>query len=283
LKLARYKYNGKVFKGLVVGDKIRPLREAAPSFFDMDDDQAHALADEERSVSLDRVQLLSPVEAPEKILCVAVNYRLHAREQNLKPPQEPYFFTKFNNALIGNGTPILIPRISMKADWEVELAVIIGKQGKYIDRKQALDHVAGYSVSIDVSFRDLQFPAGWSGASPFGQNWLKGKGLDTSFPLGPWLVTKEEIPDPAKLRLSLTVNGKTKQNATTSEMVFGIPELIEYASAGITLQPGDVISTGTPDGVALFTGDNFLKDGDVIEASIENIGTLRNPVVNETT
>jgi 2-keto-4-pentenoate hydratase/2-oxohepta-3-ene-1,7-dioic acid hydratase in catechol pathway len=276
LKLARYAFGGKTLNGLVVGDQVYELD--VPNLLDGEIDPKSA---SRQGTAIDKVRFLSPVEKPEKILCVAVNYRSHATEQDLKPPEEPYFFTKFGNALSGNGDSIIIPSISKKCDWEVELAVVIGKRGKYINRKDALDYVAGYSVAIDVSYRDLQFSPNWKGSSPFGQNWIKGKGLDTSFPLGPWIVTKDEIPDPQKLSLSLSVNGKAKQHGTTSDMVFGVAALIEYVSSGITLKPGDVISTGTPEGVALFTGDAFLKDGDVIEASITGIGTLRNPVAAE--
>jgi 2-keto-4-pentenoate hydratase/2-oxohepta-3-ene-1,7-dioic acid hydratase in catechol pathway len=142
-----------------------------------------------------------------------------------------------------------------------------------------MDHVAGYAVANDVSFRDLQFSTR-SDKAPvtLGNNWVKGKGLDSSLPLGPWLVTKDEIPDPNDLEISLRVNGEIKQHSKTSDMIFRIDSLIEYVSAGMTLKPGDIISTGTPEGVAVFTGEPFLKDGDVVEATISGIGTLRNPV-----
>ncbi|HUI01792.1 MAG TPA: fumarylacetoacetate hydrolase family protein, partial [Nitrososphaerales archaeon] len=194
----------------------------------------------------------------------------------------PYFFTKFRSALLGPGDQILLPRVSTKVDWEVELAVIIGKGGKYISRDRALDHVAGYTVANDISFRDLQYPPGWpEKLNPLGMNWVKGKALDSSLPLGPWLVTKDEIPDPQNLGLHLRVNGETKQDSSTSDMVFDVATLIEYASAGITLKPGDVISTGTPLGVALWGDRRFLADGDLVEAEVEGIGVLRNPVKRE--
>jgi len=231
---------------------------------------------------LSSVQLLSPVLSPEKILLVAVNYVSHTKEQAVKPPAEPYFFTKFKSSIVGPDQLILIPKISQKPDWEVELAVVVGKEGKYIEKGQALEYVAGYAISNDVSFRDLQFPPGWpERLNPLGQNWVKGKALDSSFPLGPWLVTKDEIPDPQALDLSLSVNGQVRQKSNSKEMIFHIDRLIEYASAGITLKPGDIISTGTPLGVAAFTDQRYLKDGDVVEATIEKIGTLRNPVRSE--
>ena len=230
-------------------------------------------------VPLERVKLLSPIQTPEKILLLAVNYLSHSQEQNVKPPSEPYIFTKFRNALIGPGEPILIPKVSKKVDWEVELAVIIGKTGKYIAKDEAMDYVAGYAVSDDVSFRDFQFATRLpDGKTTLGLNWVKGKGLDSSFPLGPWLVTRDEIPDPHNLDISLSVNGKMKQRSNTRDMIFKIDSLIEHISAGITLKPGDIISTGTPEGVAAFTGEPFLKNGDIVECTIDRIGSLRNPV-----
>ncbi len=233
-------------------------------------------------VPVGSVRLVSPILNPEKILFLAVNYVSHSKEQNVKPPSEPYLFTKFRNAIIGPGEPILIPKVSKKVDWEVELAVIIGKPGKYITKKEAMSHVAGYAIANDVSFRDFQFSTRLpDGKTNLGLNWVKGKGLDSSFPLGPWLVTRDEIHDPHDLEISLSVNGKSMQRSNTGDMIFKIDSLIEYVSAGITLKPGDIISTGTPEGVAEFTGKPFLKDGDIVEGIIERIGTLRNPVKAE--
>lgn len=234
------------------------------------------------SFPLETTKLASPIMHPQKIYCAAVNYLSHSEEQNVKPPIEPYFFTKFANAIIGQGDPILIPRKSRKVDWEVELAVIIGKKGKYISRDKAMEHVAGYTISNDVSYRDLQLPEGYpQKVSPLGQNWIKGKGLDNAFPIGPWLVTSDEIGDLYEKRISLSVNGSIKQDAMLGEMVFKVDRLIEYISDGITLLPGDIISTGTPMGVAVFTGAPFLKEGDIVEAEIEGIGKLWNPVKKE--
>jgi 2-keto-4-pentenoate hydratase/2-oxohepta-3-ene-1,7-dioic acid hydratase in catechol pathway len=233
-------------------------------------------------VRVESIKLLSPILQPEKIFLVAVNYAAHAKEGMHQVPPEPYFFTKFRNALIGPGDPILGPRISNKIDWEAELAVIIGREGKYISKETAMEYVAGYTISNDISFRDHQFPPGWpKKLNTRGQNWVKGKGLDFAFPLGPWLVTTDEIQDPHALDISLAVNGVTKQSSNSREMVFKIDALIEYLSQGITLKPCDIISTGTPEGVAAFTGQPFLKDGDIVEAKISSIGTLRNPVKAE--
>ena len=230
-------------------------------------------------IPLSGVKLGSPVFFPGKIFLAAVNYRAHGKEQDAKPPSSPYFFTKFGNTVVGDGDPILVPRNSKKVDWEVELAVIIGRKGKYVSKAKAMDHVAGYCVSNDVSFRDLQFPPGWpKKLNPLGQNWVLGKGLDNSLPLGPWMVTADELDDLGDLKLKLKVNGVVKQDASTSDMIFSVPELISYLSAGLTLMPGDVISTGTPMGVAVFSGEPYLKPGDYVEASVAGIGTLHNPV-----
>lgn len=235
-----------------------------------------------QGVTLESVRLSSPILSPEKIFCVAENYRAHAREAGGQPAEKPYLFTKFRNTIIGPGDPILIPKISRKADWEAELAVVIGRGGKHIPREQAMDYVAGYTISNDVSFRDLQFPSGWpERLSRLGQNWVEGKGLDNSFPLGPWLVTADEIEDPNDLRVSLLVNGEKKQDSSTADMVFKVDSLIEHISAGITLKSGDIISTGTPPGVSVFTDQRFLQNGDTVEARIEGIGSLCNPVRSE--
>jgi 2-keto-4-pentenoate hydratase/2-oxohepta-3-ene-1,7-dioic acid hydratase in catechol pathway len=298
MKLAHYIKNGETKVGIVKNRLLFDVREASenlaiPILNDLVTiDQllsAGAIGSlqqvEEKvtratsGVPVENVKLLSPIQNPEKILLIAHNYRSHNREQNVDPPTEPYVFAKFRNALIGPGEAILIPKVSKNVDWEVELAVIIGKAGKYIAREDSMNHVAGYAISNDVSFRDFQYSTKLpDGKTTLGLNWMKGKGLDSSFPLGPWLVTKDEIPNPHALEISLSVNGKRKQRANTSDMIFKIEFLIEYISAGITLQPGDVVSTGTPEGVAAATGGPFLKDGDIVEGSIDRIGTLSNPV-----
>ena len=298
MKLAHYVKNGKVGVGIVENEQIFDLKAAAKEvglarlvdagtvdvilsvgLLEELRQAAGKITSTKARVPVGSVRLLSPILDPEKILLVAVNYISHGEEQNVKPPREPYFFTKFRNALIGPEDPVLIPKVSKMVDWEVELAVIIGRTGKYISRKEAMDYVAGYAISNDISFRDFQFsPRSPDGTTRLGLNWVKGKGLDSSFPLGPWLVTKDAVPDPHRLEISLSLNGETKQRSNTGEMVYKIDSLIEYISAGITLRPGDIISTGTPEGVAVFTDQRFLKDGDVIDAKIEGIGTLRNPV-----
>ena len=300
MKLAHYLKGGKVRVGVVDGDTLYDLQETSssaetelvPSGATIDSllvagrlDGLVSRADSltrGRGRAVSKLRLKPPVLSPEKILLVAINYHSHSKEQNIHPPKFPYFFTKFRSALLGPGEPILLPKVSTKVDWEVELAVIIGRGGKYISRERAKEHIAGYTVANDVSFRDLQYPPGWpEKLNPLGMNWVKGKALDSSLPLGPWLVTRDEISDPHALRLRLRVNGETKQDSSTSDMVFDIGRLIEYASAGITLRPGDVISTGTPLGVSLWGAQRFLAEGDVVEAEVESIGVLRNPVKQE--
>ena len=288
MKLAQYEWKGKTRAGIVEGNFVHDVGESSLdqilSKGSLDSLKKHrrALVRSTAAVPLRSVRLLSPVLFPEKIFCVAENYRSHVKEADGRVAEKPYLFTKFRNAIVAPDEAILIPKISKKVDWEVELAVVIGKGGKHIPKERAISHVAGYCVSNDVSFRDIQFPEGWpKELNRLGQNWVLGKSLDGSFPLGPWLVTTDEIPDPHKLGISLSVNGELKQSSNTGEMVFSVASLIEYISAGITLRAGDVISTGTPQGVAAFTDQRFLKEGDLVEARIDRIGTLRNPVESE--
>jgi 2-keto-4-pentenoate hydratase/2-oxohepta-3-ene-1,7-dioic acid hydratase in catechol pathway len=295
LKLANYEKDGLVRAGIVKDDKLYDISQEAEkagvkrfqsvSGVDqlLDDKLLPALVKAEaklttgKGVPVKSVRLRSPVLYPEKIIMVAVNYGSHGKETNTPPPVYPYLFTKFRNSLIGPEDPIMAPKSSKQVDWEVELAVVIGKEGKNIKKNRALSYVAGYTVSNDISFRDFQGRK----IEGLGANWVKGKGMDSSFPLGPWLVTTDEIPDPQTLNLSLTVNGDRKQNSNTGQMLIKVDELIAYASIGTTLRPGDIISTGTPDGIAAATGQPYLKDGDVVEAKIDKIGVLRNPVKDE--
>jgi 2-keto-4-pentenoate hydratase/2-oxohepta-3-ene-1,7-dioic acid hydratase in catechol pathway len=227
---------------------------------------------------LSGVELLAPLPQPRRnIFCLGLNYEEHAREsaaaggREFKLPEYPVFFTKATGAVNGPYADIPFDKQTMQQlDWEVELGVVIGKAGKNIPRAQAMDHVFGYTVLNDVSARDLQFHH---------QQFFKGKSLDGACPMGPWIVTADEIPDPHALRICCRVNGVTKQDWTTGDMIFKIPEVIESLSAGLTLQPGDVIATGTPSGVGFArTPPEFLKPGDVVECEIESIGTIRNRV-----
>lgn len=220
----------------------------------------------------DDVRLGPPVQRPSKIICIGLNYADHARETNAQIPKEPIVFFKSTSSLVGPNDNLIIPRDSEKTDWEVELAVVIGKKASYVAEKDAMDHVAGYALHNDYSERAFQLERG-------GQ-WVKGKSNDTFAPLGPWLATKEEIADIDNLRLWLTVNGKRMQDGNTSNLIFKIPFIVSYLSQFMTLLPGDVISTGTPAGVGLgFNPPVYLKAGDVIELGIEGLGSSKQTAV----
>jgi len=209
---------------------------------------------------------------PSKIICIGLNYKKHAEETGAKLPEEPIVFFKATSAVSGAHDDLVLPRGSTKSDWEVELAVVIGKLARYVDEDAALSHVAGYLVHNDYSEREFQLERG-------GQ-WVKGKSADTFAPLGPYLATSDEVPDPGALNLWLKLNGELLQSSNTSDMVFSVPELVSYLSQFMTLLPGDVISTGTPSGVGLgFKPPRFLKAGDVVECGVDGLGVARQQVV----
>jgi len=221
-------------------------------------------------VLAEAAHLLAPIPRPGKIVCVGRNYAEHARERGREIPTQPIFFLKSNNTICGHGDAIVIPPNSTQVDYEAELAVVIGKGGKQIPEDKAYEHVAGYMVLNDVSARDMQ---------SVDQQWFRGKSCDTFAPTGPWIVTKDEIPDPHSLHISLTLNGQTMQDSNTGNMIFKIPFLISYLSRSMTLEAGDIVATGTPQGVgASRTPPVFLKPGDSVSITIERIGTLTNPV-----
>jgi 2-keto-4-pentenoate hydratase/2-oxohepta-3-ene-1,7-dioic acid hydratase in catechol pathway len=221
------------------------------------------------------VHLLAPVLDPEKVLCIGLNYADHAAETGQPLPSEPVVFNKFPTAIIGPEQPIVIPRVSRKVDYEAELVVVIGRGGRHIPRQRAWDHVAGYTCGHDVSARDWQLEKS-------GGQWLLGKSFDTFAPMGPVLVTPDEIGDPGALGVSLRLNGQTMQESSTRQLIFTIDQLVAYISDVCTLQVGDVIYTGTPPGVGVARKPPlFLKPGDTVEVEVENIGILRNPVVAE--
>ncbi|MDH6626659.1 2-keto-4-pentenoate hydratase/2-oxohepta-3-ene-1,7-dioic acid hydratase in catechol pathway [Streptomyces sp. LBL] len=205
-----------------------------------------------------------------KIVCIGLNYHDHARETGAEPPPEPVVFFKAADTVVGPHDTVLVPRKSVKTDWEVELAVVIGRTARYVESAEAaLGHVAGYAVAHDVSEREFQIERGGT--------WDKGKNCETFNPLGPWLVTADEVPDPQNLSLKLWVNGELKQDGTTAEQIFGVAEVVRYVSQFMTLYPGDVINTGTPAGVALGAPDPkpFLRAGDVVELEIGGLGRQR--------
>lgn len=213
-----------------------------------------------------------PVKSPSKIVCIGLNYSDHARETGAAVPAEPVVFLKSTSAIVGPNDDVMIPQRSEKTDWEVELAVIIGSKASYVEEADAMNHVAGYCLHNDISERAFQLERGGT--------WDKGKGCDTFAPIGPWLVTKDDIDNVHKLRLWLKVNDRIMQDGTTANLIFNIPFIVSYVSRFMTLLPGDIISTGTPAGVGL--GMNppvYLKPGDVMELGIEGIGTSTQRVI----
>ena len=224
-------------------------------------------------LSAESVRILPPIPAPTKIICVGINYAEHARESGVDPPAEPILFSKFPSALIAAGDAIVLPPVSKEVDYEAELVVVIGAGGRNIPREEALSRVGGYCCGHDVSARD------WQLHKPGGQ-WLMGKTFDTFAPVGPELVTADEVGDPGQLDIKFRLNGETMQDSNTREFIFGVEEVIEYVSSVCTLLPGDIIFTGTPSGVGAGRKPPvFLKPGDVAEVEIEKLGVLRNPVV----
>lgn len=220
------------------------------------------------------VRLLAPVPNPGKIVAVGLNYRDHAAETGTPLPSEPPLFAKFANSVIGDGDFIRIPpAAAAQADWEAELGVVIGRPARRVSKERALDYVAGYMCVNDVSARDLQAAT---------TQWMRGKAIDTFMPCGPWLVTTDEIPDPQSLRIQCIVNGEVKQDSSTSQMSWGVADLVSFLSQTMTLMPGDIIATGTPPGVGLARKPpQFLHDGDTVEVVVEGLGRLTNRVVFE--
>jgi len=221
---------------------------------------------------LPEVQVLAPIPRPRKnIFCVGHNYAAHIRESGSPMPERPVWFTKPPTAVIGPDAQVLYHTATQALDYEVELAAVIGKAGRNIPRERALDHVFGYTVMNDVTARDVQRQRG---------QWFKGKSLDTFAPLGPWVVHRSALPDPQRLRIRSRVNREVRQNSSTADMIFSVAALIADLSRGLTLEPGDVIATGTPEGVGMgFQPPRYLKAGDIVEVEVEGIGTLRNPIV----
>jgi 2,4-diketo-3-deoxy-L-fuconate hydrolase len=225
----------------------------------------------------DDIRLGPPIARPSKIVCIGLNYRDHAAESGMDLPKEPVIFFKSTTSLVGPDDPVMIPRNARKLDWEVELAVVIGRRANYVTRDLAIEHVAGYVLHNDYSEREFQLERG-------GQ-WVKGKSADTFAPMGPFLATRDEIDDPQRLDLWLTVNGHTRQRSTTSQMIFSVATLVSYVSEFMTLLPGDVISTGTPAGVGLGMKPEpqYLRAGDAVELGITGLGQARQRIVEYST
>ncbi|MUK87561.1 FAA hydrolase family protein [Ornithinibacillus sp. L9] len=224
----------------------------------------------EATYLLDEVTVQAPLSQPGKVVCVGNNYMDHCIEQNVEPPKKPMIFSKWASCIVGPGEAIELPEDSEQVDYEAELVVVIGKQGKNISEENALDYVFGYTIMNDVSARDVQFED---------VQWVRGKSYDTFAPLGPVIVTKDEIEDPHNLDIKLEVNGEALQDSNTKHLIFNISHLISYLSKGFTFEPGDIIATGTPHGVGVFREPQvFLKSGDRCKIEIEKIGVLENKV-----
>lgn len=280
MKLLRFGEPGKEKPGVLVDEKILDAssfgEDFGERFFETDGlSRLKKWLDTNQSTLpvVSGVRFGAPFTRPSKIICVGLNYSDHAKETGATLPTEPILFFKSTTALTGPNDPVVIPRKSQKTDWEVELAVVIGKKATYVSEQQALDYVAGYCLHNDYSEREFQLERN-------GQ-WVKGKSCDTFAPIGPYLATKDEIKDLDNLRLWLSVNGKKYQDGNTANLVFKVPFLVSYISQFMTLLPGDVISTGTPAGVGLgFKPPIYLKAGDVVELGIDGLGTQKQTAQN---
>ncbi len=281
MKLVRYGKVGKEKPGLI--DKKGRIRDLSKHIKDVD---GSILSDKSlkaiRKIDLEKLPLVKGnprfgpcVSGVGKFLCIGLNYSDHAAETGAEIPKHPILFHKATSAIIGPDDTVRIPRASKATDWEVELGVVIGKKCKYVSKKDALKYVAGYCVVNDVSERNFQ--------TQLTGQWTKGKSCDTFGPIGPWLVTRDEIKKPQNLKMSLDVNGKRRQNGNTSTMIFTVEEIIEHLSQLMTLHPGDIISTGTPPGVGLGMKPKpkFLKSGDVMELTIQGLGKQKQKVKND--
>jgi 2-keto-4-pentenoate hydratase/2-oxohepta-3-ene-1,7-dioic acid hydratase in catechol pathway len=292
MKLGTFRQDGRQFVGLVREDRVFALEGAVkfsgplgPEAFtdlrrlmrEIDWETLQQVLPKTQwhdSFKLSELETLAPVTNPGKIICIGLNYRDHAAESQMKLPEEPVFFNKFNTSIIGPGQAIVIPPVTKQVDYEAELAVVIGKRGKAVPVGEAGDLIAGYTVFNDVSARDLQFRDGCQ--------WVKGKALDTFAPHGPYLVSADEISDPHHLAIKLWLNGNLMQDSNTSQMIFSLPRLVSYLSQLVTLEPGDLIATGTPPGVGFARKPPvFLKAGDEVTIEIAGVGRLSNPVVEK--
>ena len=280
MQLVTFQQNGSAKPGAILGDKIVGLEAAGFStMLHLIRGGSEALQrvkaclnnpPKDEMIPLAGARLLAPLSNPPKIVCVGLNYRDHARECNAEIPTVPTLFSKYTTSIIGPGEAIVLPKNSKEPDYEAEFAVVIGKGGRYISKNRWRDHVFGYTNLNDVSARDYQMAT---------SQWMVGKTFDTFAPMGPAIVTSEEVADPQALDIQMIVNGEVLQSSNTSQMVFGIPELIEYISSVFTLEPGDVISTGTPAGVGeAKTPPRWLRPGDRVVVRISGIPELHNEV-----
>jgi 2-keto-4-pentenoate hydratase/2-oxohepta-3-ene-1,7-dioic acid hydratase in catechol pathway len=280
MRFVTFELQGKARPGIVTGEEVVDLAEQGfGSLLEVIEGIADRRIDPSkllpstRSHKLSAVRLLAPIPTPRKFICVGLNYLDHAKESGAEIPNVPTIFNKFATTVIGPGQPIVLPKVSNSPDYEGEFAVIIGRGGRHIKADNWREHVFGYTVVNDVSARDFQRAT---------TQWLMGKTFDTFGPMGPWIVTADEIADPHALDIRTEINGEVLQNSNTRELIFKIPQLLEFLSQVFTLQPGDIISTGTPAGVGFsHTPPRWLKPGDDVVIKIAGIGELRNPVVAE--
>ena len=273
MKLARCAHGGGVWWGTVVDDEVRLLASAdALSLGSWSLTSLEALSRAPAAVvGLDTVRLLSPVPAPSKVICVGLNYRDHAEEAGMAIPETPLIFAKFPSSLIGPGAPVVLPEDSSDVDWEVEMAIVVSRPARHVAAARALDVIAGYTVANDVSARDLQLSDG---------QFVRAKSYDTFCPVGPWLVTVDELGAADDLEIGLRLNGETLQQSRTSQLVFDVAEIVAFCSRVATLNPGDLILTGTPHGTGFgLQPRRYLSPGDEMTAWVEGIGELTNPVV----
>jgi 2,4-diketo-3-deoxy-L-fuconate hydrolase len=294
VRLITYAASGQEFLGVASGDTIASLQELARAFgvdgsmfSEMNSFLAHghramdlarelqqrALRDWNTWLPITNVRLRCPVPRPSKIVAIGLNYRDHAEEARLALPKEPLFFAKLTSSVNGPFDPVIIPRSDPDVDYEAELAFVIQKRAKHVSADDAYDYVAGYMVLNDFSARKWQFSD---------KQWTRGKSCDTFCPAGPWLTTRDEVTDPHHLRVIARVNGRIVQDSDTSNMIFTVPQLIEHITEAITLEPGDIVATGTPAGVGVFRKPpQFLKPGDVVEVKVDALGAIRNTMQAE--
>jgi len=283
MRLARFRTHERHGIGVVVDDAVLDISATIPSLpvdmiqvleeRDIWFDRITGARDRAPSHDLSQVELLPPIGCPRKVLGIGLNYPAHAAEGGASVPTVQYWFNKQNSCINGPYAPVHMPAVSTQLDYEGELVVVIGRRARHVSRQHALDHVAGYMVGNDVSVRD------WQRRSPTA---TIGKSFDTHGPIGPWITTSDEVPDPGAMQLRTYVNGEERQAASTSDMVFSIPEMIEHLSTAFTLEPGDLLFTGTPDGVGLLMRPpRFLNVGDRVRVEIEGLGAIENEIVAE--
>lgn len=283
MKLVTFQHNGHQHAGVVQNDTVISLKSAGlPDILSVLQGGPEALKRIEVLLAkppadavtqLSEVKLCAPIPKPTKIICVGLNYRDHAIESKMEIPSRPTIFSKYNNTVIGHGDDIVIPNNTQKPDYEAEFAFVIGKGGRHIKGADWPEHVFGYMNLNDVSARDIQLAV---------SQWVMGKTFDTFAPMGPYLVTADEIEDPHNLNISMTLNGETVQNSNTKELIFKIPDLVEFLSSIMTLEAGDIVSTGTPSGVGMaWNPPKWLKPGDETVVTVEGLGSLRNTCIAE--